>query len=211
MMLNFMGGAGRERGLFYDARRQPVTRDQGRRAASGGGRVSLVARPLMTPTLFRPALSLLVLCALLAAAACQRAPRPPSHPSGPELVEAGAGPADEVVRTALADAQRDGRRLLVYVSASWCEPCERFQKAVRAGELDAYFPRLRLLKFDHDRDVGRLEAAGYAGRLIPRFVIPGPDGRGTDHRMEGGTKAADTVSTSIGPRLQRLLNETPGG
>lgn len=135
--------------------------------------------------------------------ACQRAhPRPP----GPELVPGGPGAVDEVVRGALADADRDGRRLLVYVSATWCEPCERFQKAVRAGELDALFPRLRLLKFDHDRDLPRLELAGYAGNLIPRFIVPGADGRGTDRRMEGGTKAEDTVSTSIGPRLRRLLD-----
>jgi hypothetical protein len=141
---------------------------------------------------------------------CQHPRGHNTSPPGAELVEAGPGPVDEVVRGALTNAQRDGKRLLVYISATWCEPCERFQKALRAGELDAAFPRLRMLKFDHDRDLGRLQAAGYAGNLIPRFVIPGPDGRGTDHRMEGGTKAEDTVSTSIGPRLQRLLNETPG-
>src|SRR5205085_12573423 len=127
---------------------------------------------------------------------------------------AGPGPVEEVVRTALADADRDGRRLLVYVSATWCKPCERFQAAVRAGELDSEFPHLRMLKFDHDRDLARLEAAGYAGNLIPRFVIPAADGRGTDQRMEGGTKREDTVSTSIGPRLRRLLEgpaAAPGG
>jgi thiol-disulfide isomerase/thioredoxin len=149
-----------------------------------------------------------LLFAVLALAACQRAHPAPPH-LGPELIEAGPGPADEVVRNALASADRDGRRLLVYISATWCEPCERFQKAVRAGELDAAFPRLRLLKFDHDRDQPRLEQAGYAGNLIPRFVIPGPDGRGTSQRMEGGTKAEDTVSTSIGPRLRALLDGQP--
>jgi hypothetical protein len=156
--------------------------------------------------------SLLAACLLIAS--CQRPHHQPprAHPPGPELVEAAAsGPADAVVRTALAEAGRDGRRLLVYVSATWCEPCERFQKALRAGELDASFPRLTLLKFDHDRDLARLQAAGYAGNLIPRFVIPGADGRGTDQRMEGGTKAEDTVSTSIGPRLRRLLYGAPSG
>lgn len=157
-----------------------------------------------------------LLAAVLLLASCQRPQRQPPrvHPPGPELIEAAAaGPADELVRTALSEAGRDGRRLLVYVSATWCQPCERFQKAVRAGELDATFPRLTLLKFDQDRDLDRLQAAGYAGNLIPRFVIPGPDGRGTDQRMEGGTKAEDTVSTSIGPRLRRLLygDAAPGG
>jgi hypothetical protein len=149
-----------------------------------------------------------LLFAVLALVACQRAHPHPGH-RGPELVVAGAGPVDQVVRGALADADREGRRLLVYISATWCEPCERFQKAVRAGELDAAFPTLRLLKFDYDTDHPRLEEAGYAGSLIPRFVIPGPDGRGTTQRMEGGTKAEDTVSTSIGPRLRRLLDGQP--
>jgi len=153
--------------------------------------------------------ALLALAFLLAA--CQHSERHgTAHPAGPELIEAGPGPADAVVRTALADAHRDGRRLLVYVSATWCEPCERFQKALRAGELDAAFPGLTMLKFDHDRDLPRLQEAGYTGNLIPRFVIPGPDGRATDRRIEGGTKAADTVSTSIGPRLRRLLDGPPG-
>ena len=155
-------------------------------------------------------LALLALAPVLLLA-CQHPRQHAARRAGPELVEAGPGPADEVVRGALAAADRDGRRLLVYISATWCEPCERFQKALRAGELDAAFPRLRMLKFDHDRDLPRLQAAGYAGNLIPRFVIPGPDGRGTSQRMEGGTKAEDTVSASIGPRLQRLLNGQPGG
>jgi hypothetical protein len=155
--------------------------------------------------------SSLALALVLSLAACQHSQRHGgSHPPGPELIEAGPGPADAVVRTALAEAQRDGRRLLVYISATWCEPCERFQKALRAGELDAAFPGLTMLKFDHDRDLPRLQEAGYTGNLIPRFVIPGPDGRGTARRIEGGTKREDTVSTSIGPRLRALLDGPPG-
>jgi hypothetical protein len=127
------------------------------------------------------------------------------------MVNAGAGPVDEVVRGAMADAEHAGRKLVVYVSATWCEPCERFQASLRKGELDSYFPRLRLLKFDHDQDIGRLQAAGYGGQYIPRFVLPGPDGRASAERMEGGTKADDTVFTSIGPRLQRLLSHQPVG
>jgi hypothetical protein len=141
-------------------------------------------------------------------AACQR-PARMARPSGPELIVASAGAVDEVVRQAQHDANRDGRQLVVYISATWCEPCQRFQKALHAGELNAYFPWLRLLKFDQDQDAARLRAAGYDGAYIPRFVIPGPDGRGTERRIEGGTKAEDTVATSIGPRLQRLLNGQP--
>jgi thiol-disulfide isomerase/thioredoxin len=146
--------------------------------------------------------------ALAAGPGCQRPTRIARRP-GPELVDAGGGAVDELVRRAQHDAVRDGRQLVVYVSATWCQPCERFQKALRAGELNPYFPSLRLLKFDQDQDVGRLRVAGYDGQYIPRFVVPGPDGRGTARRIEGGTKAEDTVATSIGPRLQQLLNGGP--
>ena len=138
-------------------------------------------------------------------AACQRPGPAGARPRQVEIIPAASGAVDGVVREALAHARRDGRRLLVYVSASWCQPCERFQAAVRAGTLDARFPDLRLLMFDHDHDSGRLAAAGYSGRMIPRFVVPNPDGRGSQQRMEGGTRNEDTVAASITPRLSQLL------
>jgi hypothetical protein len=149
------------------------------------------------------------LVAALAGTACQE-PHGSLAPRRPDIVVAGPGPVDAVVRAALAQAHHDGRRLVVYISAVWCAPCERFQAALRAGELDAYFPDLRFFKFDHDQDAPRLEAVGYAGNYLPRFVVPAEDGRGTAQRMEGGTKADDTVFTSIGPRLQRMLRAPAG-
>ena len=143
--------------------------------------------------------------ALLAVAGCQVPHGAAAVLRRPELVAAGPGPVDAVVRAALAQSQRQGRRLVVYVSATWCQPCERFQASLRAGQLDGYFPDLRFFKFDQDQDAARLEVAGYGGQYIPRFVVPGADGRGTAQRMEGGTKADDTVFTSIGPRLQAML------
>jgi hypothetical protein len=148
-----------------------------------------------------PLLPAAALVGLLLAGGCQE----PHAPRRPELVTAGPGPADAVVRTALAQAHQQGRRLVVYVSATWCKPCERFQEALRAGQLDGSFHDLRFFKFDHDQDGARLAAAGYAGEYLPRFVVPAEDGRGSAQRMEGGTKADDTVFTSIGPRLQLML------
>jgi hypothetical protein len=136
--------------------------------------------------------------------ACQRPTGQAAH-LGPELVEAGPGPVADLVGRAQEKAKRDGHQLLVYVSATWCEPCERFQKALRAGELNVQFPRLRLFKLDSDRDLARLRAAGYDGEFIPRFVVPGPDGRGTNRRFEGVARGQETVSASIGPRLRELL------
>src|SRR5262245_56118912 len=73
-----------------------------------------------------------------------------------EIVPAPAeGDAATVIAGEVSRAKKDGRDLVVYVGATWCEPCERFHKAAAAGEIDALFPTLRLLEFDRDRDGDR--------------------------------------------------------
>lgn len=157
--------------------------------------------------------------ALGAGAACQGAsspgqgrdesePRDPAPPApaadGPEFVAAGPGAAHEVVRDAMDEAAADGRRLVVYVGADWCEPCKRFHDAVEAGELDDTFPDLRLLEFDATKDQARLADAGFASRLVPLFCLPDAKGRGTKDRIEGSIKGEGAVA-NLAPRLQALL------
>jgi thiol-disulfide isomerase/thioredoxin len=127
-------------------------------------------------------------------------------PGKAEIVLAPEG-GDEVralVRAEMDRAKRDGRDLVVYVGAPWCEPCKRFHDAVNAGELDATFPGLRLLEFDQDRDEARLAAAGYASRMIPLFVVPARDGEGSELRFAGSVKGERAVEVIV-PRLQTLL------
>lgn len=122
-----------------------------------------------------------------------------------EIVKAPA--TDDVaalVRTELERAGAEGRDLIVYVGAPWCEPCNRFHDAAAAGQLDETFPTLRLLEFDHDVDQARLEAAGYRSRMIPLFARPGKDGRASGHQMEGSVKGEAAVA-QITPRLLALL------
>lgn len=109
-----------------------------------------------------------------------------------------------MVTRAVADAHRDHRRLLVYVGATWCEPCRRFHLAVQEGKLDSQFPDLRFLEFDLDKDQPRLVAAGYQSRLIPLFANPGPDGRASGRQMEGSIKGDGAVGEIV-PRLTALL------
>lgn len=75
---------------------------------------------------------------------------------------------------------------------------------MKAGRLDAAFPALRLLEFDLDRDRDRLAEAGYASKMIPLFVVPGEDGRGTPFRIEGSVKGERAVD-EIAPRLAAIL------
>jgi thiol-disulfide isomerase/thioredoxin len=119
------------------------------------------------------------------------------------------GDVREAVRQTLSQTAggSDGkRRVVVYVGATWCEPCQRFHKAAAAGELDATFPDLTLLEFDLDRDRDRLSAAGYTSKYIPLFALPAPDGSASGKQVEGGIKGEGAVAY-MAPRLKGLLGQ----
>ena len=114
------------------------------------------------------------------------------------------GDVDEIVRAAQAKAMGEKRRVVVYVGATWCEPCQRFHHAAERGELDTKFPDVDLVGFDADHDAERLASAGYVSRLIPLFALPGPDGRASGKQVEGGIKGEGAVGF-IAPRLEKML------
>ena len=132
----------------------------------------------------------------------------PTKPT-PTHLEIMAAPAGDdvakLVREAQIAASKDGRKLLVYVSATWCEPCRYFQEAAERGIFNAEFGSLRLLKFDYDSDLRRLESAGYGSEMIPLWVVPEPSGRGSDKRMAGSVKGPEAVG-DIRPRLRKLVD-----
>jgi hypothetical protein len=115
-----------------------------------------------------------------------------------------SGDIPTIVRDALAKATAEGRRLVVYEGATWCEPCQHFHKAAEAGELDSAFPDLTMLTFDIDRDGKRLAGAGYTSKYIPLFMLPNVDGTASGVKVEGGVKGDGAVA-DITPRLKDLL------
>ena len=132
-------------------------------------------------------------------------PTPPNAaPKAVQITPAPEGEAAAVVASELQKAKRDGRQLLVYVGATWCEPCRRFHQAAAEHKLDAAFPTLRLLEFDSDRDGERLATAGYVSRLIPLFARPRDDGRASGRQIEGSVKGDGAVGEIV-PRLRSLL------
>jgi thiol-disulfide isomerase/thioredoxin len=154
--------------------------------------------------------------AALLVAACAAPPEPtrdvaaapkPAEPAKPAFIAAPAGDVAEIVR---AEAATPG--LVVYVGATWCEPCAAFHEAVQAGRFDRELAGARFLEFDLDRDRERLAAAGYSSRLIPLFALPGPDGRASERRIEGGIKgprAADHVLGRLVPLLAGADAKSP--
>ena len=144
--------------------------------------------------------------------AAEAAKQTPSAAKGPtragpcEIVAAPQGEEDAavVVQRELARAKKDDKDLLVYVGATWCEPCQRLHEAVVAGQLDKDFPGLRLLEFDADRDDQRLSEAGYRSGMMPLLARVGADGRATGRQIEGSIKGPGAVDQII-PRLTALL------
>jgi thiol-disulfide isomerase/thioredoxin len=133
----------------------------------------------------------------------------PAVPAGQiRFVHAAAGDVAPLVRDAMAREAAQKRRLVVYVGATWCEPCQRFHKAAEHGDLDATFPDLTLLEFDQDADGDRLKAAGYVSRLIPLFALPSADGTSSGKQAEGGVKGERAVGVIV-PKLRDLLAGSP--
>ncbi len=120
------------------------------------------------------------------------------------MVEASSGDVAELVRhEQLAAAPA---RVLVYVGATWCEPCRRFHAAAEAGQLDGELSGVRFLTFDLDRDRERLAQAGYRPDYIPLFALPAADGRASARSVQGSIKGDGAVGNIV-PRLRGLLSE----
>ena len=96
------------------------------------------------------------------------------------VVAAQDGDALSLVRTERLKAKAEGRVLVVFAGAGWCEPCKRFKNAIQTGSLDQKLARTTLLVFDADRDTDRLGAAGFKFQFIPFVALPGADGHPTD-------------------------------
>lgn len=162
-----------------------------------------------------------VLAAALVVLACEsgRAPneRPQAAPAAPKPA-ANVGsrpvfvrgptngePVAPFVAHEVTAAQRGGFNVIVYVGATWCEPCQLFHKAVQAGEFDSLLPGAHLVEFDLDADKKPLADAGYTSELIPLFCVPKTDGTASTRRIEGSIKGPDAVGQNLMPRLRAFL------
>ncbi len=102
-----------------------------------------------------------------------------------------------LARTERLRAKAEGRVLVVYAGAGWCEPCKRFKNAVQTGALDDKLAKTTLLVFDADRDADRLSSAGYTFKFIPYVGLPGSDGHPTDSaeaRSKGSEAWRDLIA-----------------
>ena len=122
----------------------------------------------------------------------------------------GGAPVAPFVASELSKGHAGHYGVLVYVGATWCEPCQGFHRAVAEGELDELLAGVHLLEFDLDADREPLSAAGYASRLIPLFALPNPDGTASENRIEGSIKGPEAVRQNLIPRLRAFLKGQTG-
>jgi thiol-disulfide isomerase/thioredoxin len=108
--------------------------------------------------------------------------------AGRHLVVEAAQDTDalSLIRTKRLEAKAEGRVLVVYVGATWCEPCKRFKAEMSSGRLDERYGKVTLLAFDADKDGDRLGAAGYSYRFVPFVALPGVDGHPSDTQQATG-------------------------
>jgi hypothetical protein len=150
------------------------------------------------------------------AAPVKTAPAPPKDnwPASerPELIPAelsATGDLGALLTSEMARATADGRKLIVYVGATWCEPCRRFHDALKAGSLHAAFPKVRFLELDADRHARPLQVAGCQSDFIPLFALPDVSGRCSPTARIAGSVKGDGAVANIVPRLQSLLAGKP--
>jgi hypothetical protein len=122
----------------------------------------------------------------------------------------GGAPVAPFIASELTKARAGHYGVLVYVGATWCEPCQGFHRAVAAGELDDMLAGVRLIEFDLDADRDALASAGYSSKLIPLFALPKPDGTASENRIEGSIKGPDAVRENLMPRLRAFLKGQTG-
>ncbi|RYZ04029.1 MAG: thioredoxin [Myxococcales bacterium] len=129
----------------------------------------------------------------------------------PELAPRGGSqaPLEQFVQQHVEEADASGQRVLVYVGATWCEPCKRFHKALASGQLDESLAGTKFVEFDADRDREELRAAGYASKYIPLFSVPDQSGHASGRAIEGSVKGDSAVRENLVPRLLALLDGKP--
>lgn len=118
-------------------------------------------------------------------------------------------PVEQFVQQHVEEADATGMRVLVYVGATWCEPCKRFHKAFESGQLDEALAGTRFVEFDADNDRSELRAAGYASQFIPLFSVPDQSGHASGRAIEGSITGDSAVRENLVPRLIALLDGRP--
>ncbi len=122
-----------------------------------------------------------------------------------ELVDVGStidSLTSELARQMLA-ARRDGRQLLLWVSAPECAPCMGVTSALTHHELQRALARTRVVRVNRDDFAAELDAIGIPSQAIPGFALLDNEIRPVDY-LDGGEWDED-VPHNIAPVLAGFM------
>lgn len=122
-----------------------------------------------------------------------------------ELVDVGSNIdslASELERQRVV-ARRDGRQLLVWVSAPDCAPCTGVASALAHHEIQRALDRTRVVRVNRDEFAAELDAIGIPFQAIPGFALLDSEIRPVDY-LDGGEWDED-VPHNIAPVLAGFM------
>ena len=128
----------------------------------------------------------------------------------PLLIKVPADLTDGRAYVTAKHEEHTGRPVILYVGATWCEPCKRIHDALEGGALDRELAGAVFLEYDLDQHLTILGASDLAceSKLVPLFARANADGTCGGRRTEGGVKGEAAVP-SIVPRVKTLLRSAP--
>lgn len=148
--------------------------------------------------------------ALLLALGCasppppQAAPKPPIHTSDlPDGSDVSAG-----LRGAVGEAERAGLKPVLYLGATWCQPCVAYERALFHPEMVAAHANVLLVKADFDRHGSALEAAGFVASGVPFWCHLDREGGNSGRCITGAAWGEDTPE-NMAPVLRPFFSDTP--
>ena len=117
-------------------------------------------------------------------------------------------PAEDPLMPAIVRSVRDGKAVLVFFQAEWCEPCNELEaqvlespKAAAAGLLQ----RVHVVRYDFESDLGQAAARQHAVMSLPTTLVLRPlvaEGESATplgireiERLEGFEDAASWIAT----------------
>lgn len=104
-------------------------------------------------------------------------------------------------------AAESGWVTVIYVSSHDCEPCQKLEKALKAGWLDRDLPRVSFLKFDVKLHSEGLKKTEYQTAKVPLFAIPSNSGQSSGQHITHSFEGANAIKT-FAQKLNTLLAES---
>ena len=100
--------------------------------------------------------------------------------------------------TALSEAKKSGKPMIVVFSAAWCPPCQAMKKDVYpSAEVKAYHDKFVWAYLDVDEASNEAAMKQFAVSPIPHIQFVSASGKAIDKQI-GGTDAASFAKTLAG-------------